>query len=363
MKNKVTVILLSFLCLLTAGSIALSGSVLYSQKKSEKLIERYIVGEPDDGREDGVLIAHQYEIRSTLPISDAYKSGDTSGLSDRDRETLDMAKAVLDECIQDGMSDYEKEKAVYEYLASKLTASTGILTVVNSGKGEYDNPHDVLKNHSAVCAGYATTFRLFLQMMGIECKVIHSAERGHSWNLVRLDDGWYHTDCYMDSTDGGPPSYLHFNMDDTMASIEHEWTREYFPAAEGIKYNYIMSICEEIGSIYDIPDWFFGHITQDDRSFSCRFTEKIADEQTEKAASILSDRLKDLGKNDGSNIIRRWLTDSNGDYVLHYWVKKPASEISDETLQRIDDAIENAMEKHEFTPAEQPNGGSIVGSG
>ena len=39
-------------------------------------------------REDDVTIMDQYVIRSTLPISDAYKSGDDSKLTDREKETL-----------------------------------------------------------------------------------------------------------------------------------------------------------------------------------------------------------------------------------------------------------------------------------
>lgn len=41
-------------------------------------------------KEDGVTIMGQYTIRSTLPISDAYRSGNTSGLDSKEKETLDM---------------------------------------------------------------------------------------------------------------------------------------------------------------------------------------------------------------------------------------------------------------------------------
>ena len=43
-------------------------------------------------------------------ISDAYKSGDTSKLTDKEKETLDMAKkAIKDMKIKDSMSDFEKD--------------------------------------------------------------------------------------------------------------------------------------------------------------------------------------------------------------------------------------------------------------
>lgn len=48
-----------------------------------------------------------------------------------------------------------------------------------------------------------------MQMMDIECKVVHTTDRIHSWDEVKLDGEWYHTDIYSDA---GSPNYSHFNM-------------------------------------------------------------------------------------------------------------------------------------------------------
>lgn len=76
--------------------------------------------------EDNVKIMNgEYEILSTTQISDAYKSGNTNGLSEKDKETLEMAKAVLDEVITDDMTTaYDKEKAIYDWMTSKLNYDT-----------------------------------------------------------------------------------------------------------------------------------------------------------------------------------------------------------------------------------------------
>jgi hypothetical protein len=160
--------------------------------------------------EDYVTIAEYYEIRPTTNISDAYKSGDTSGLSDKEKETLDMAKEALEDMgIKDSMSDYEKEKAVYDWMTSSLQQDRGALTVIPTTQEDCDNPYGVLKYHDAVCVGYATTFRMFMQMMGIECMVEHNTECYHSWDVVKLDGDWYITDIYSDAGNG---NYAHFNM-------------------------------------------------------------------------------------------------------------------------------------------------------
>ena len=58
--------------------------------------------------EDNIEISGGYWIRSTKAISDAYLSGDSSALSERDAETLEMASEILGGIITDTMSDYEK---------------------------------------------------------------------------------------------------------------------------------------------------------------------------------------------------------------------------------------------------------------
>mgnify|MGYP002657485484 FL=1 len=141
--------------------------------------------ETPETTEDYVKIADNYEIKPTTNISDAYKSGDTSKLTDKEKETLDMAKkAIKDMKITDSMSDFEKEKAVYDWMTKKLQQDSGALTVIPSTQEDCDNPYGVLKYHNAVCVGYATTFRMFMQMMGIECKVEHNTEKLHIWDVV-----------------------------------------------------------------------------------------------------------------------------------------------------------------------------------
>ena len=109
-------------------------------------------------QEDGVVILDQYEIVSTLPISEAYRSGNTNGLSAKDKETLELASAVLKEIITEDMTPYEKEKAVYDWMAKELSYDTGALQVVPQTSADCDNPYGTLKYHNAVCVGYATPF-------------------------------------------------------------------------------------------------------------------------------------------------------------------------------------------------------------
>ena len=153
---------------ISAFNLVTLKSYIAEQKKEEN----------PETTEDYVKIADNYEIKPTTNISDAYKSGDTSKLTDKEKETLDMAKkAIKDMKITDSMSDFEKEKAVYDWMTKKLQQDSGALTVIPSTQEDCDNPYGVLKYHNAVCVGYATTFRMFMQMMGIEYNAVDARYR------------------------------------------------------------------------------------------------------------------------------------------------------------------------------------------
>ena len=299
----------------------------------------------DPAREDDVTIGWEYRIESTLPISDAYISGDRAGLSDRELETLDMASAILDKIITPGMTDVEKEAAVYEWLTTKLESENGFLTVIPPDTDESDNPYGVLKYRSAVCVGYATTFRLFMQMLGIECMVIHDSSLSHSWNLVRLDGDWYHTDCYFDSPEG---SYRHFNINDAVRAQEQDWNTDFFPAANGTKYNYAVYHCETLEDLYALPAWLRARLDGDERAFSCKFKGGVENEQ---AAMLMTEAACGAAMESGLYgdlyIDRYWTENDEGDYIFCVFAQRedaaPDYEVPEDTRDQIDQSVEEAF--------------------
>ena len=70
---------------ISAFNLVTLKSYIAEQKKEEN----------PETTEDYVKIAENYEIKPTTNISDAYKSGDTSKLTDKEKETLDMAKKAI----------------------------------------------------------------------------------------------------------------------------------------------------------------------------------------------------------------------------------------------------------------------------
>ncbi len=308
--------------------------------------------DPEDvAQENDVTIDSDYVIRATTQISDAYKSGDASKLSDADKETLDMAKSVLDEIITDGMSDYEKELAVYEWMTANIGFDDGSLTVIpDENDLVVDNPHGVLQTHKAVCVGYATTFRLFMQMMDIECMVVHDSYLSHSWDLVKLDGEWYHTDIYFDAGSG---DFSHFNLNDTAMMDMQEWNTDFFPAADGYKYNYAYINKVECRDVYSIPEQVRAAIDSESGVASFDLGKDISDDtysiletimnQIQNAAVINSDKCVGMSwswlEAEDENIFCVYLSYANDDIVD----PDDNVDIDAETQQKIDEAVNKAF--------------------
>lgn len=275
-----------------AGSVTISAFTLLNLKdyivsqEEEKKKEQEKLEKEKETSEDFVTIAEQYEIKPTTAISDAYKSNDTSLLDDKQKETLDMAKKAIEEMgITDGMSDYEKEKAVYDWMTSSLQQDRGALTVIPQSQEDCDAPYGVLKYHNAVCVGYATTFRMFMQMLDVECMVVHNKEKWHTWNLIKLDGDWYITDIYSDAGNGG---YSHFNMTDIMLGQMQNWDRSFFPSANSMKYNEGYKNKQTVDTVYDVGKAIRKAMDDKKASVMVSFKEEINEQNAQIVSAMVT---------------------------------------------------------------------------
>ena len=179
----------------------------------------------------------------TSAIRAAWAAEDPSGLSDYDRDIYDEAQKVLDKVLKDGMSDLEKEKAVYSWLVNNVDYDWTHQDVMMDTPRESFTPYGGIVNHMAVCLGYATSFQLLMDLAGVECITVVGAafmsQEDHGWNMVRLDGDWYCVDVTWDAnyreqgaTRGREQDWDYFNItSDHMASTGHQWDYANTPEA------------------------------------------------------------------------------------------------------------------------------------
>lgn len=356
MKKRTIVIL----GIALAASIAVSAASLGYNVRQSARVNRFITNQlkrqakeeekKSNYQEDGYKVSDQYEIRSTKDISDAYKSGDDSKLSDTDKETLKTASDILKKIIRDGDSDYQKELAVYEWMFENIGQGQSTVVTLPAASGSDFTPQGVLVSKQAVCVGYATTFRMFMQMLGMDCHIVHNDY--HSWDLVKLDDGnWYHVDIYTDVS--GKSEFQNFNMTDATAKASHEWDAAALPAADGVKYTYAVQNNQQVKDLTSVIARVKKEIDKkaaDRKSLYFSFEKRYKADDLGKADAVvngLNAALQNSGLSE-LNISGAWYNGENDSYILGIFISDYSSQntgtqLTKKEKEKLSEAIMKAF--------------------
>ncbi|MBR5227760.1 MAG: hypothetical protein IKV94_03890 [Clostridia bacterium] len=145
---------------------------------------------------------------------------------------------VISEVIKDGMSDFEKEVAVHDYLVSHVA----YYNCDNDIPFEKHTVYGALIEREAVCDGISKAFQLILKKLNIRTITVTGVADGmsHAWNKVKLENNWYNVDVTSDSTDDGKyVNHIYFNLTDEKISKTHTVDNLFIkPIANSEKYNY-----------------------------------------------------------------------------------------------------------------------------
>ncbi len=121
-------------------------------------------------------------------------------------------KTVLRQIINDGMTDFEKARAIYDWLIMNVAYDGALYDMLTSGLGsENSNEYNgfylegVFDDGVAVCDGISKAFSAMANVEGIPCVQVSGKQTGnphgvgHAWNKIYLDGSWY----IVDATSGG----------------------------------------------------------------------------------------------------------------------------------------------------------------
>lgn len=125
-------------------------------------------------------------------------------------EVNKLAKAVIDKIITKNMSEFEKAKAIHDYLVVNVDYDYENY-LANTIPYERYTVIGALRDKYAVCAGYAKAFEVLCQLAGLECTYVtgHVPAGYHAWNQVKIDGKWYNIDVTWDD-----PVYIGKPFDD-----------------------------------------------------------------------------------------------------------------------------------------------------
>ena len=99
--------------------------------------------------------------------------------------------------VNDAMSDEQKALAIHDYLIYEYEYDYDNYTTETIPEDSYRSG-GLLMNRTGVCQAYAYAFYYLMSKFDIECYVTASDTMNHAWNIVKIQDDYYHVDCTYD---------------------------------------------------------------------------------------------------------------------------------------------------------------------
>ena len=150
----------------------------------------------------------------------------------------EKTEEILGEIIKPGMTDYEKELAIHDYIVSHCKYGQK-----DESKEYAFRAYGCLVQGVAVCNGYAEAMSLLLTCAGVDNEIMtgSAGDELHAWNIVCLDGEWYQVDATWNDPipDGAHVvSHAYFNITDAEMAESHSWNEDLYVSCDGEKYNY-----------------------------------------------------------------------------------------------------------------------------
>ena len=174
-------------------------------------------------------------------------------LSDASQEAqMDQAVSSLISSLNlSGKNEYQKAKAIYDYMCSNITYDYKNLNDPNYTLKF--SAYAALINKTSVCQGYATLFYRLALEAGLDARVIAGVAGGgnHAWNIVKINGSYYNLDSTWDAG-RDPYDYFLKNMDDFS---DHDRNADYTASDFVTAYPMSATSYDESAPVYGEPTY------------------------------------------------------------------------------------------------------------
>ena len=151
--------------------------------------------------------SHTIHIKATVPLLFSYEDYHQKMLL-----SYQKAQSIIDQ-MPASDNTYDVVKYLHDYLATHVRYDDDL------SNDDADTAYGALIDGKARCEGYTNSFSILLNLANIEnAKVLYlgndvDSEIGHIWNLVKIDNDYYHVDITNDSfslIDDVPDDYVSY---------------------------------------------------------------------------------------------------------------------------------------------------------
>ena len=117
--------------------------------------------------------------------------------SESDKKTINTkVDEIINTVITDNMAVREQIKAIHDYIIDNTEYDTLKSENIEDKTYQSNTAYGVLIEKFGICSGYSDTMKIFLDKLNIINYKISNDQ--HIWNLVYLDENWYHLDLTWD---------------------------------------------------------------------------------------------------------------------------------------------------------------------
>lgn len=213
-----------------------------------------------------------------------------------------QADLIISSIITDEMTDYEKEKAIHDYIIETTRYDEQNLWPVES-----HTAYGALVNGVAVCDGYAESFDLLLKRVGIKSKLIYGTLDGelHAWNLVEINNNQYFVDVTSNDPTNNDENYMNytfFNVPFDFMRISHDFKEDY-PSVNSIEDNYFYRNDLYFNTIEAVNNFIYSELSKN--SEETRINFMLAKENIKEQINI-------------EEIVSKFLSANNNTYYPNY---------------------------------------------
>lgn len=132
-------------------------------------------------------------------------------------EVSEKVHQILDGLKLDNKSDYEKVCVINDWIVDNIEYED--VSVDNMGSS-----YTAFIKQSTPCRGFAIAFYRLCKEEGIETRIVYRSDKKHEWNLVKLNNKWYHIDTQANDYSGNKRAIFLVGSDNIVHELHSDFS-------------------------------------------------------------------------------------------------------------------------------------------
>lgn len=221
-----------------------------------------------DSPDSSLIMLENIEYYPGFRIATLYNQDRVDEMTPQEKEVLQVALEMLNDCVSDENSWLQTEKNIHDAICRRVTytLSTSEPGVRQPG----DTAIGALLYRQADCDGYSDAFCLLAKLAGFTVNYQHGeaaeemdtgngpfGESSHLWNRIQLGDNWYLVDVTWDDMDQSDVfRYCWLNAGKDIAAVTHIWDAEaqLVPLAEATEHSFFCYTSPKVNEAAYVTD-------------------------------------------------------------------------------------------------------------